>query len=367
VRARRLRLLPGIALMEGIWGTIFGFAYVTLYAPIADSPYMREFWAGSFLRLDTPNVLGRLGLSLEELSCTLTCWRGVIDLSPMLLILACIGLLVVARRCGPEYAIFLGGPMLAAFGASILGRYPIATRLVLFSAPFFAILIAAGAVAVAGHVERTWPRIQARWVLLLLVYPSFLIAAALAFAPQSDWGFRGVEVRQLAELFRDRGGSEPVYIFSRTVPAWVFHTTDWAAPDTARLAWVARVAGPGGPGFVNGPSRGRRPLGEGADLVYSYRGGNELYGSPTGAQARMGIGYVPPVPDPGWAESEAWRMRTAARPYIWIVISDYAHGPLDEREILMKAVSAAGGRVVFTRATADAVLFRVCFPPDLKE
>jgi bifunctional ADP-heptose synthase (sugar kinase/adenylyltransferase) len=58
-------------------------------------------------------------------------------------------------------------------------------------------------------------------------------------------------------------------------------------------------------------------------------------------------------------------MRTAARPYIWIIISDYAHGPLDEREILMTAVSAAGGKVVVTRATADAVLFRVRFPPDL--
>jgi hypothetical protein len=33
----------------------------------------------------------------------------------------------------------------------------------------------------------------------------------------------------------------------------------------------------------------------------------------------------------------------------------------------MKAVSAAGGEVVFTRATADAVLFRVRFLPDPKE
>jgi hypothetical protein len=367
VRTRRWHLLPPIVLLGVLWGTIFGAAYVTWYAPNAGAPYMREFWGETFLRPGTPNVIARLGLNLEDLSCTLTCWRGAFNLSPVLLLLAVVGLAAVARRRGPDYAVLLAGPILAAFGASMLGRYPIATRLVLFSAPLLALLVATGAVAVARLIERSWPRVRARWILLLLVYPSVIIAATLAFASPSDWGFHGVEVRPLAELFRQRGEREPVYVFPRAVPAWVFHTTDWSAPDTARLKWVARIAGPGGPGFVNGASRGPRPLGEGNALVYSYGGTKELYGTSTGAQGRMGVGYTPPEPDPGWAENEARRMRTTARPYIWIIMSDYAHGPLDERAILMKAVSAAGGEVVFTRATADAVLFRVRFLPDRKE
>jgi hypothetical protein len=81
----------------------------------------------------------------------------------------------------------------------------------------------------------------------------------------------------------------------------------------------------------------------------------------------MGVGYVPPEPDPGWADNEARRMRSAARPHVWIILSDYQHGSLDERAILMNAVTAAGGKVVFTRATAGAVLFRVWFPPALTE
>lgn len=113
---------------------------------------------------------------------------------------------------------------------------------------------------------------------------------------------------------------------------------------------------------MNGASRGPRRPGEGAGLVYRYAASKELYGTSTGAQGRMGVGYTPPVPDPGWAESEAWRMRRAADPYIWIVISDYEHGSLDEAAILINAVSAAGGQVVFRRATADALLFRVRFP-----
>jgi hypothetical protein len=367
VRSGRLHLLPRIALLGLLWGMIFGAAYVTWYAPNAGAPYMRAFWGATFLRPGTPNFLARLRVGLGELACTLTCWRGALDLWPMLLLLAVIGLVTVARRRGPEYATFLVGPILAAFGASMLGRYPIATRLVLFSGPLLAILVAIGGVAVATLIERTWPRIHARWILLLLVYPSLVLAATLAFAVPPDWGFRGVEVRPLAKIFRERGRGEPIYIFPRSVAAWVFHTTDWSAPDTARLEWVARVAGPTGPGSVNGASRGPRPLGDGIGLVYSYAGAEELYGTSTGAQGRMGAGYIPPEPDPGWAESEVWRMRTAARPYIWIIISDYAHGPLDERAILMKTVSAEAGEVVFTRATADAVLYRVRFPPKLKD
>jgi bifunctional ADP-heptose synthase (sugar kinase/adenylyltransferase) len=60
-------------------------------------------------------------------------------------------------------------------------------------------------------------------------------------------------------------------------------------------------------------------------------------------------------------------MRSVAKPYVWIVLSDYAHGPLDERAILMKAVQAAGGEVVYTKATADALLYRVRFVQDPAE
>ena len=364
MRRRRVYLLPAVALLGVLWGGIFTAAYFRWYAPNADASYMQEFWGENFLLPGTSGFLARFGSGLGELSCTLTCWRGVVDVWPMLLLLAAIGLAGLVRRRGLEYAIFLAGPIVAVFGASMLGRYPVATRLLLFSAPLFAILVAAGAVTVSIRLERSWPRIPARWILLLLLYPSLVLAVTLAVARPPDWGFHGTEVRPLADLFRQRSGGEPIYVFPRAVPQWVFHTTVWTAPDISRLAWVARIAGPGGPGFINGASRGTRTFGEGSDLVYSYAGVNELYGTSTGAQVRRGH-LSSREPDLGWAESEAWRIRRAARPYIWIIIADYTHGPLDEGEILMNAVAAAGGVVVFDRATADAVLFRVRFPPAL--
>jgi hypothetical protein len=186
-------------------------------------------------------------------------------------------------------------------------------------------------------------------------------AATLAFTAPTEWGTHGEEIRPLAETYDRSAGNEPVYIFPRSVPAWVFHTTRWMTPDTMRLRWVAHIAGPEGAGFVNGPSRGSRSLGDGADLIYTYGARKELYGNSTGAQGRAGIGYVPSKPDTGWAENEVWRMQSVARPYVWIVFSDYSHGPLDERTILLRALVAAGAEVVYRKGAANAELYRVRF------
>ncbi len=364
VRRKRWRLLPRLALLSGLWAGIFAAAYVSWYAPNAEAPYMRAFWAEAFLTPGSPRLFQRLWRSLGDLSCTLTCWRGLLDTSPLLLLLGVIGSVHLVRRSRPEYAILLAGPMLAAFGASVLGKYPIATRLVLFSAPLLAILVATGAVVLAEAAERSWPRVRARWLLLAIVYPSLLLAAALVVAPSPDWGFHGVEVGPLAGLYNRCGRDDPVWVFPRAAPAWAFHTTHWSRPDTARLTWFASMSGPGGPGFVNGASRGARSAVDIPELTRASGDLKELLGTSTGAQGRVGVGYSPPTPDPGWAESEVSRMRAAAKPFIWIILSDFEHGRLDERQILLKAVAAAGGQVIFSKTTADAALYRVQFGND---
>jgi hypothetical protein len=361
LRSRRWRLLAPVALLGALWAAVFLAAYVNWYAPNAGAPYMRAFWAEAFLTPGSPHFLQRLWRSLGDLSCTLTCWRGLVDTSPLLLALALVGLVHLVRKRGTEYAVLLAGPIVAAFTASALGQYPIATRLVLFAAPFLVILVATGAVDIAQAIERRWPTVRARWLLLTLVYPAILLAITLAIAPSPDWGFHGVEVRPLAELYLKRGRDDPIWVFPRAAAAWAFHTTDWSAPDTLRLKWFARMAGPGGAGFMNGATRGERRRGDGVGLVYASRGVRELLGTSTGAQGRMGVGYTPPRPDEGWAESEVWRMRAAAHPFIWIIMSDFAHQHVDEARILMQAVQAQGGTVVYSRVTAQAVLYRIRF------
>ena len=361
LRSRRLNLLPWLALLGVLWGCVFAAAYITWYSPVAGSQYMRHYWAPAILQPGTPQFWDRLWGAVSESACTLTCWRGILDLTPGLLLLTFIGTAHIWRQRGPESAALLAGPLAAAFSASALGRYPIATRLVLFAAPLLCIMVAAGVVSVASQVECRWPRIRARWVLFLFLYPSFIVAATLTFVPPADWGVRSVEVRALAEDFRVHGGGEPIYVFARSVPTWVFHTTDWAAPDSSRLTFAARTAGPEGLGFVNASTRGRRIRGEGEHLVYRYRGGIELYGTPTGSQARAMIGHYPRLADPGWAESEAWRIQEAAKPFIWILMSDFTHAGADEHQILMESVKKAGGTAVYRKPAANAVLYRIKF------
>ncbi len=358
-RTRRWYLLPWLALLVLLWGSIFSTTYVLWYAANAGAPYMREFWSQSLLGPLSPDFGTRLWSGLAELSCTLTCWRGVVELWPGLLLVMVIGLVWIWRQRGPQYAILISGPMLATFGASLLGRYPLATRLLLFIAPVVATLVAAGTVGVANRVEQSWPKIRAKWILILAVYPSLVLAMALVVAPSGTWGFYGTEVKPLTRLFIQHSGGEPVYVYPRAAPAWVFHTTDWAAPDTGRLAWVARVTGPNGPASVNGASRGRRYVGESDSLVYSAALGTELYGTSSGVQVRRGH-LSSPEPDSGWAESEAWRIRRAARPHIWLLIAD-AHSTPVELTLLMNAISHAGGRVLYRQTAADAELLRLGF------
>jgi hypothetical protein len=318
---------------------------------------MRGFWAGAFLRPGTPHLLARFWRGLGDTACTLTCWRGILDLSPVLILLAAAGVVELWRRRGPDQAVLVAGPIAAAFGASALGLYPIAPRLVLFASPLLAIMVATGLVATARGIERRWARVRARWVLMCCLYPSLVLTAVLTFGG----GIEGEEVRPLAEDYRRHGGQEPIYVFARAVPAWLFHTLDWTQADTARLAWVARVSGPQGPAFGNAASRGRRVPGEDAGLVYASEGHVELVGSSSGSQGRVGVGYTPATPDPGWAESEAWRIRQSARPFAWIIMSDFAHQSLDERAVLIAAVREAGGETVYTHETAAAVLYRIRF------
>lgn len=361
LRSRRPRLVPAIIVLSILWGGVFASAYKSWYAPVAGSRYMRHYWASAFLTPGTAELPGRLWAAASESACTLNCWRGILDLTPVLLLLAIIGTVHIWRRRGPESAVLVAAPLMAVFAASALGRYPIATRLMLFAAPLLCIMIAAGAVHTARLMERWWPWIRARWILLLFLYPSLIFSATLTFFPPSDWGLRSVEVRPLAEDFQLHGGREPIYIFARSVPTWVFHTTDWTSPDTSRLSFVAWVAGPNGPGFINASTRGKRIRGEGQHLTYPYRGGIELYGNPTGSQSRAIVGYYPRLPDPGWAESEAWRIQQAAKPFVWIVISDFRAGA-DERQVLMSAVKNAGGIAVYRKVAPNACLYRIRFP-----
>jgi hypothetical protein len=145
------------------------------------------------------------------------------------------------------------------------------------------------------------------------------------------------------------------------VPSWAFYTTRWAAPDTARLRFLARVAGPGGPAFHNAPGRGRRvAAGEGDALSWCVGGERvELIGLAPGMQAGPFGVFSPRGADSGWAEREAERIAAVADRDAWLVLATVypTTGPA-----LLGALQRCGAEQIETWAERGAELYRYRFP-----
>jgi len=143
-----------------------------------------------------------------------------------------------------------------------------------------------------------------------------------------------------------------------TLPAWTFYTTNWATPDTGRLVRTARLASAGGPAFENAPPRGRPAVAATDGMVFPVGAGFEILGTPNGAQWRSATGLVQYEPDVGWASTEAARIRAAAHPTVWLLIS-HSYG-LERR--LYPELARLGGQLEYAYGQDGVVLRRYRFP-----
>jgi len=308
----------------GCWAVSFGVAYRWVYRPVAENPYLHWFWGERMLSPWIPGFLGRAYDGVCDVVFT-SFVAEVFEVGSSGLAAGCILAVTVIigalmalgfariKRSRVEVFILLAIPALAAVGASLVGAYPIAGRLMLFSVPLLVIAVAAGvAQLIAG------PGRAAKVAVAVLLGP-IVLAGQLRNVVRADDPSREGHLRPAVELLeRALRPGEPVYVAAGALPAWTFYTTDWARPDTVRLARMAREGSSGGRAFENAPSRGRIVAGEGADLVFSFRDGVELLGTPDGAPVRAGHPRRG-LPDSGWATSEALRMQHAAHPTVWFV------------------------------------------------
>jgi hypothetical protein len=165
----------------------------------------------------------------------------------------------------------------------------------------------------------------------------------------------------IRDLERRARTDEPVYVFARGLGPWVFYTTDWARPDTARLAWMAEQGGLDGAAFENAAGRGRAVTpDEGEDLVYRRGGRTELIGLSTGVRWLALAGFSQGAPDRRWAAREAARIRKAAHPTAWLFFTHVIDGGDVD---LVNAVEREGGRIVYQRVERGAGVLQVRFQP----
>ena len=312
------------------WLAIFAVLYVVFYRAMSSHPYMRQFWQPAFLTADAGPILPRAWGMLSELVWG-TFMGGYVHGVRAREIIVVVGAATVVfglvmtaggeylrrSRGGTTLALVLA-PAVVTIAASIAGAYPISLRLVLYLVPTVLVLVVGGVLFALDRVPEA-----RRMRVLLLVGLALMLRPAMRSVLPRFWPYHPQELRPLVSWVNERGPTEPVYVFANAVPAWLFYTTDWAQPDTARLNWYERVASAGGPAFENAAPRNRPVVDEGSDLIYEYRGRRELLGVSTGEQWRVVVGSVHGRPDRGWEANEARRIIDMAQPGIWLVFSHF--------------------------------------------
>jgi hypothetical protein len=334
--APQLRRQPGalwrLALAGTLFAAVLGTLYVARYRSTAGDPSMRWWWEGGFLTPRSPDFFNRIWWAAQTaMGEHFVGGRP----EPAAVVLAAtlflVGLVAIGRRRGLTTLLVLAGPIVVVVAASAVEAYSIAPRTILFAIPMTIIALAAGMAWLADRLPRSGRTAALALSGVAWLTPAFGADVDRIALPQLPEAARPV----IDEFNRLHRGNEPVYIFGHGVPAWLFYTTDWTAPDTLRLRRLSQRAS------------------------YPYRGRCELISVPPGLEWRLVTGYARVARDPGWADGEAGRIKTMAQPFIWLFFSHFAP---EERTALLSAVQRAGGHPVYVFQDDGAELYRYRFP-----
>jgi hypothetical protein len=330
-----------LAALAAAWTIAAVFFYFGYYEPRAGNPYIAQYWAGAFPApglLPTLHSLGGFGLEfLGRLLHSENASAFALELLLALLAVGGFASLLLLRKW--TIAALFGVPILVACVAAAAQRYPMSARLWLFSAPAVVLLV-------AGGIEWTVRALPAR--RRSLAAASLVLASALVSLPEivakltSRDAFDFAPLKSAVRVWQAhvRPG-DATYVGDRSIPAWIFYSTDWGRPEPARLKWLLRESQALGPNAGNIPSRGRPVEQEGDSLVWPGVNGPELIAIPSGAEATM-YRVTPAPPDQGWPENEARRILAASGQCVWVV---FGSGPAAHRALLRTAVERSGGRV----------------------
>jgi hypothetical protein len=334
-----------IAALGIVWGAVYLTLYSALYRPVATSDYMQRFWSGAFF-----SPTHAAGWLVAGRALTQSLVDRPIPALPIVLFGALLGagFIALARRAGGRGAIaaLFGTPLLLILAASMAHRYPVSARVLLMAAPAIAIGCAVGLAALGG-----WSRPLAAVLAALLI----LVFAGVNVAHP----YRTPALRPAIQaLVRAATPTDPIYISSGATAAWAFYTTDWSAPDTNYLRRIRDWGGePDEPGFQNRAPRGRAVIADTEELVLRRAGRSEIYGLAPGIQWREVSGLTGRAPDPGWAATEAARIKRSGSP-VWLLIATAYGGT---RDSLFAALASAGARVDSDSAAGGVERSRVRF------
>jgi len=338
----RKRALTFVGLAGVIWSAAFGVIYVTLFAPHSDA-YLHKFW----LPLDLAVHLRDVNLGSVIMHSFLDPCLSLNSRIPMpLFAVGCIclitGVYAIQRLRGSEIVLLFVTPMVLCLAAALVGKWYLFQRLMMFTAPLSAVLIAATISWTTKLVGRFSGQLQLIAAVAIIAFPLKGTAYFVRHPAVQD-------LRAAVEFCqRDMQPGDVVYVSAHAMPGWMFYSTNWAKLDRARYNWLKGASEEGGPIFGNIPSRGRRVVSEGLEFWRPYRRGIELAGIGEGefvpAAGFHDSGSAPASnPDPGWSDNEVQRILATHRRRIVLLASDTHDRPVSA---LVDCLTRNGGAVV---------------------
>jgi hypothetical protein len=274
---------------------------------------MKEYWGGMFgdpgyFRQGTANMVFAVVLGRGSWNSS-TSTAAVTLVGLALLVLGAGSLL----RRDRELGVLLLGPLVAGVAAYVAGQYPYGNRLWTFALPLIALAFGEGLQAAAAIVPshvRDAALLAAGGLLWL---PSAKFAAYQLRSP----GAPREDARPAFAELRSRRHGEPVYVYARALPAWLYYARGRYPVEELRA--ILREASPprGSRLFMN--SKIAILLNGSSDtaLVRRHAEGTDLLGTASGYHREVNR----PVTGAGnrrWASQEAGRMALAAtRGCVW--------------------------------------------------
>lgn len=219
LNARDYRWVAGLALAGAAWLGAFAALWFSYYAQqgAAIRDMQTLYWGPTFAPMP-PRSLGDVAWYPRAIG-EIIHWFLHVGLAVSAPLLA-IGSIALARARPWLFAI-LAGPVGAALAVSAVRAYPFDTRLILFLAPSFMMLIAAGVTAVAGVCRRYW---TALGVLCLVVSSAAIAQTARAALTTPPWAMEEVKpdfatISKLASpsdtIFLSRGAERPFLLYAQ--------------------------------------------------------------------------------------------------------------------------------------------------------
>lgn len=232
--------LQSVLLVISTWVISFVVLYLVSLRGLAANTYLLDYWAEYFMPLPPWNNWGwfpSMGAGTIEFVFGPESWAVSIA---VLMLMG--GLVLFQRR--QQYAVLFLVPVLAVLGASALGKYPFAGRMILFTAPIFIALAAAG-------VDVTFrPLFGRRWLTLInlvawsavLLYPSVTVAVGNFGQPKYPEHMRP----SMAYLQQNRKPDDVIYVYYWATPAFRYYATFYGFSESDIVAGHDYITNPPG-------------------------------------------------------------------------------------------------------------------------